>query len=141
MLLQLDRYGSLPGIGTFGELTVGDILFKTVEREWLDNKGFVSCVPNGLYSLSPHHSQKKGDCFILENHQLNVYKFDTTHRYAILIHIANFPNEVQGCIGIGKQLTYINGELGVTHSAASLQELQQILKDDEHQLQINWIHL
>ena len=139
MLLTLDRYGSIPGIGTYGELKLGDRLYKTVEKEWLDNKGFVSCVPDGLYTLSPYDSPTKGNVYILENHANNVYKFDTNHRYGILIHIANFPHEVEGCIGIGREHHYINGKLGTTHSADCMHELQRYLGQSEHQIEIKWI--
>lgn len=141
MLLQLNRFGSIPTIGTYGELILGDILYHTVEKEWLNNKGFISCVPDGLYQLSYHLSDKHGHTYILENHEKNVYKFDINHRYAILMHEANFPSQVEGCIGVGRELHYINGVLGTTHSKDCMQELYRHLGTQDHQLEIKWVNL
>jgi len=38
MNIELIRYGSIPGKGTFGEIHIDGLRFFTVEREWLDNK-------------------------------------------------------------------------------------------------------
>ena len=40
--------------GTFGKLYVGDKTFFTVEKPWLNNTPFKSCIPSGEYKLIPH---------------------------------------------------------------------------------------
>ncbi|MDH5327769.1 MAG: DUF5675 family protein [Gammaproteobacteria bacterium] len=144
MNLTLERYGSLPGIGTFGELHVAGRRFKTAEREWCDNMPFVSCIPVGGYILQPYNSPKYGRTLAMVNPEHDVYMFErdrkeSTDRFACLIHAANYPDQVQGCIAIGRELTYINGKLGVTSSKASMETFRSLVVDGgEHVLQIRW---
>lgn len=95
--------------GTFGILTVDDFnRFYTVERPWVDNKQFISCIPKGYYNLVPHLSSKYGHVLALENDSLGVTHWEEdipNNRYAILIHVANYPSDVQGCIGLGTEMT------------------------------------
>lgn len=119
--LQLKRYGSIPGVGTFGVLHVGQLQLCTVEREWLDNMGFKSCIPTGRYELVPYHSEEYPDHYALSNPALGVYVSEAAipkgvvGRYAILIHVANLPSEVVGCIAVGTEFGYpeVHGKLGL----------------------------
>lgn len=132
MILKLNTV-SIPGIGTFGELSVGTYSFKTVEREWLNNAPSISCIPEGDYKMIPYQSPRNGPTWLLENHSLGVYRFDTNHRNLIEIHIANWPRQVEGCIGVGKELRYIYDSvegadrLGVSRSGTSMGKLRSIL--------------
>ncbi|MFA0814041.1 DUF5675 family protein, partial [Microbulbifer epialgicus] len=56
-MLTLTRfaYGSE---ATLGRLCVGDRTFYTVERPWLGNKPFESCIPEGVYQCDPYSSAK-----------------------------------------------------------------------------------
>ena len=73
-----------------------------VELPWLSNQPNESCIPAGIYSIEPYQSDNHGDVFILKNHNLGVghFKGDSV-RFGILIHVANFPSEIDGCIGPG----------------------------------------
>ena len=92
--------------GTFGEVYFkGDLQCVTVERPWLSNKPFESCIPPGIYELHEHESPKHGQCYALKNHDLGVgINEEDSIRWGCLIHIANWPSQVEGCIGPGKKL-------------------------------------
>tara|TARA_R110002020_G_scaffold161298_1_gene346371 strand:+ start:5808 stop:6233 length:426 start_codon:yes stop_codon:yes gene_type:complete len=100
-MLTLVRYESSPG-GTRGLLSLSstDLKLHTIERPWLDNTPFESCVPSGVYTLSPHVSSKFGDCFRFVGGTV-ASDPNVAARYACLIHVANYARQVQGCIGIG----------------------------------------
>jgi hypothetical protein len=144
MNLELFRYGSIPGIGTFGYLHADAQVFYTVEREWLDNEPFVSCLPAGGYHLVPHKSPKYGDCYCIINKAAGVYQWGSgvhVKRFACLFHAANWPTQVQGCVGIGQDIYHIDGKLGVTNSRQSMAKLKKLLGSNTHRLDIKWIHL
>jgi len=118
--MKLTRFGSIPGIGTFGQLDIGTYKFFTVEREWLNNTPSKSCVPSGEYDLEVHNSNKYPDTYCILGDTVSHYASDKK-RSVCLFHAANYPTDVKGCIGLGKTLTYINGQLGVTHSKDSME--------------------
>lgn len=88
------------------ELPSGKKLW-TVERPWIYNKThgsepFKSCVPDGVYDLSPVDSPKYGKTWAMVNSGLKVHQFDTGNgRYACLIHSGNTAADVVGCIAVG----------------------------------------
>jgi hypothetical protein len=98
---------------TFGEMTAGDIVVcQTLERPWIKHDQyragtpFKSCIPAGEYGLEPFRSTKFGQTYALENAELGVFShLDQCERegdrYGILIHVANWVNELQGCIAPG----------------------------------------
>lgn len=79
---------------TLGSLASENGIFATVERPWLDNQRNVSCIPDGTYTVKRINSPKFGKrCW-------EVTKVpDRSH---ILFHVANYPHNVEGCIGLGK---------------------------------------
>ncbi len=136
---KLLREAALEG-GVFGIFETGGLIpqFKTVEREWKDNTPFESCIPEGTYSLVPCH-YKKGNYTAIELRPVD-------NRTAIYIHIANFPIELLGCIGVGDGIGTINGRLGIHNSAVTFQKLMDLCtsiwdKGDEIQLEISSISL
>jgi len=93
---------NITGIGTFGVLTeAGQTPFYTVEREWLNNTPSLSCIPAGDYICEPRQSPRWGKTFVLINTNLGVSLDGPTTRTHCLFHIANWPSDVKGCIGIG----------------------------------------
>ncbi|MGL4915723.1 MAG: DUF5675 family protein [Aeromonas allosaccharophila] len=137
MLVTL-RTHNIDGIGSFGKLTLdGKVVAYTCEREWLDNKPQVSCVPAGTYRLVPHQSPKVGLCYALENPELGVTIFGPSKRSHILIHAANFPHELEGCIAPG--IGWHGSGWGVRESRRALFKLNELLglqQDREHVLTI-----
>lgn len=144
MFLKLTRYGSIPKIGTFGKLEIKDRVFYTVEKPWQNNEPFKSCIPGGLYTLETHVSRKYGNTWAIVNESLGIYHNHDikAERYACLIHAANWPRQVQGCIGVGQEIEHISGELGVTSSRASMDKLRELLSAGEnHTLEIEGLYL
>lgn len=76
----------------------------TIERPWLDNQPNVSCIPEGIYDIRQHKRPSGERAFILIGngccaypHQVN----EQSPRWGILIHAANHPHEIEGCIAPG----------------------------------------
>lgn len=140
MLIRLYRYGSIPGQGTFGQLVVQDWSCVTVERPWQNNEPDTSCIPPGRYQLEPHSSTAHPDTWALVNHELGVYHYadPQAKRFAILIHPANYMQDVQGCIGPGKSFAANGGRWMVTHSRSTMGELRRKIVEEDNEILIQW---
>jgi len=124
--ILIDRYSSEK------EQTIGKIylldeetqsvikMWYSMELPWLDNTKRVSCIPTGNYKAVIHYSPKFGKCLWLQ---------DVPNRSEILIHPANFYHDLLGCIGIGKDLSHIDGDkyIDITSSKDSMQELLNLV--------------
>lgn len=102
--------------------------------EWRGGKPNESCVPFGTYEIEHHKSAKFGEVWALVNEKLGVYHYPgdrqyKTDRYAILIHVANFVHEVQGCIaaGLGVGVTSYKPDPMVTDSRSAIERLREYL--------------
>lgn len=137
----LKRYGSNPVYGTFGELTVeihkpsgqSETVFRcyTVERPWIDNKPFISCIPAGMYRVK-HRMYNRGGYPAL-------HICDVPDRSYILIHRANHMLELLGCIGVGRDFGYVYNKWAVTSSATTLKNLLKVLENKTNiTLHIYW---
>ena len=106
--------------GTFGSLLDdnGDSLCVTVELPWRDNEPQKSCIPAGVYNVIPHNSPAHPDTWEISG---------VPGRSEILIHSANFPDELLGCVGAGQAISMIEGKLGVTNSVQTLDKLREVL--------------
>lgn len=124
MLLERFCFGP-PGIGTFGRLFIGKQQFYTVEREWADNKPFVSCLPAGDYRLEKIMSPRWGNTYALTQDAGRVTIGAQAHslRYGCIIHAANRAAELMGCIAPGDSLGIIKGEWAVLNSNNALRAL------------------
>lgn len=98
-----------------------------VERADLNNTPNQSCVPEGTYHLVPHQSPKFGACYALEAPTLGVTRYGPSLRTHILIHSANTPSQLQGCLAPGVDVGVINGEIGVIQSKAAFNALMNEL--------------
>jgi hypothetical protein len=115
---------SQTSLGTFGVLLNGDKqLCCTCERPWLDNKPDVSCVPPGSYVFTKYESPTKGQVWITQ---------EVPGRSNIEIHSANWPFQLEGCIGVGDG--YLRDALftiiGVADSRNTLDLLRGELADE-----------
>ncbi|WP_367971621.1 DUF5675 family protein [Vibrio scophthalmi] len=125
---------SLP-TGTFGELTLaGERLCYTTEREWNNNQPSQSCIPAGTYTVKRHQSPKFGLCFALESPSLGVTIQGPSLRTHCLIHVANFPEQLEGCIAPGTAMH--SQKWGVANSRKALDALLETLTDEAYQLEI-----
>lgn len=121
--------------GTYGELFMnGERLCFTVEREWNNNNPSVSCVPAGTYRLKQHKSPKFGQCFAIEAPSLGVTVYGPSQRTHCLMHVANFPQQLEGCIAPGT--AWHTSKWGVANSRIALDALLKTLTDDEYELEI-----
>jgi hypothetical protein len=95
-------------------------MWHSMELPWKDNQQNISCIPAGYYKGILHISPTFGKCLWLQ---------DVPNRSEILIHAANFYYDLLGCIGIGKDLSHIDGDkyIDVTSSRDSLTELLELL--------------
>lgn len=124
-VIRLDRFMHHPR-GTLGVLRFPDQKpFYTVERPWLDNRRFESCVPEGAYILTWQKSPKFGWCYELS---------DVNGRDHILIHVANYPEDVQGCIGLGEAL--MGNKVAVGRSRDAMRRFEFLTEEKQWILQI-----
>jgi hypothetical protein len=103
---------------TLGTLLVssGSMALQTLELPWVPaltvvvdcGKQGLSCVPAGTYQLALHDTLAHPRSFALVNPELGVYHEPgdvpagvAAVRVAILIHVANYPSDLEGCIGVG----------------------------------------
>jgi len=104
-----------------GKLYINDEFFCfTLEREWLDNKKNVSCIPAGNYDCKPYSSIKYSSVTQIT---------DVENRTKILIHAGNYYSDIEGCILLGDRFdeseTMINGaknRLAVWNSKKTLKK-------------------
>ncbi len=103
-------------MGTFGALSIQNgklAIFNgyTVERPWILNHPYTSCIPEGGYICKPVDSPKFGKTYEVT---------DVPNRTHILIHAGNVASDFQGCIGIGDTLGCLNSKWAVTNSRTTL---------------------
>jgi hypothetical protein len=134
---ELTRFAYFPW-GTFGELSVAGRFWSIVEQPWNNNEPFRSCIPEGSYEAVKHNSPKWGRCFAIVGEGVAINQGEA-RRYAILIHPANWADQLQGCLAPGKSLQPIPAggrewprSLGVTQSQLAMQEMLNLLPDIWH---------
>ncbi len=138
---------------TLGTLYGDGLELATLERPWvpdpdsaigLAGQPHVSCVPDGEYVLRPHVSEKYGgDRFVyaIENKDLGVYY--TTDipagqqfgRTAVLLQVANYVRQLEGCIGVGLHHNY-TVEPTIQDSDRAMRMLRATLGKATHRLVI-----
>lgn len=130
-MINIERYAYTPQ-GTFGILTVGDFKCFTVERPWLDNQSHVSCIPEGDYVASLFNSPKFGKVYSITGGTVSLFPDGKALRSTILIHPANTMDDLEGCIGLGKDHGTINSKLGVTNSVVTIKAFMAFLGGEDN---------
>jgi len=120
--IELRRFAYHPD-GTLGVIEVAGERFYTIERPWLDNKPNVSCIPEGKYRMGWRESPKFGETWHVK---------DVAERTWILIHAANYPKDVQGCIGLGTGL--MGDRIAVSNSRKAVDQFEKLTRDIEWRL-------
>lgn len=89
-----------------------------MEREWAGNAPRVSCIPAGRYQLVPWTSKKFPRARALIGEGVGLVPGPGIIRSAILVHAANHPLQLLGCVALG--LDYIApGRLGRSRLAVT----------------------
>jgi len=124
--MLIDRF-AYTKMGTLGQLIVGDLYLYTIELPWRGNERNESCIPPGVYQYQRHESPRFGETLWLRG---------VPERSEILIHAANSPADLNGCIGPGLDYGWWSdrGELAVWDSRDAL---QQLLSKCDHEGTIN----
>lgn len=92
-----------------GTLTIYSTELQSLERPWRAppdcGEPGRSCVPLGTYQLVRHDTEAHPRSFAIVNEALGVYHYNipagALGRSACVIHVANRPEELRGCIALG----------------------------------------
>ncbi|ELJ8641941.1 hypothetical protein RUK84_002910 [Vibrio cholerae] len=124
--------------GTFSYLCDenGNAFLKTVERPWKNNEAGISCVPEGTYDLLPHESPKFGKCYALSAPTLGVTVYGPSQRSHILIHKANYAEQLEGCIAPGTDFGVVSSQWAVLNSGTAFDYLMAHLAGEKAKLVI-----
>lgn len=122
-MLTIYRYYN--PFGTPGQLKGAGFECWTIEKPWVNNEPFKSCIPEGEYTLVPHKSEKYAKTYALVNQDLGIthQQEPSSKRYACLFHTANYPDDVEGCIGPGERHIIHDNRLMVTNSRTMVRKL------------------
>ena len=112
--IVLQRFCYHPN-ATLGVIRLHDQTFYSVERPWLDNQVSVSCIPTGEYELGWRESPRFGQTWHVQ---------DVPGRTYILIHVANFAKDVEGCIGLGTDL--MGDTVAVSNSRVAVKKFEEM---------------
>lgn len=101
-----------------GSFFIDEVFFGyTIELPWRDNKRLVSCVPEGTYPVRWFLSGRWK--------RLVPVLVDVPGRDAIEIHVANFPTDIIGCIGLG----FTKGIDFIGNSRIAIEKFYKILNE------------
>ena len=122
--------------GTFGRITIGDLVLFSGELPWRDNANDLSCIPAGEYKC----------VFTYSNHfKRGLYL--VTHaegRAGVRIHPANvmgdvtkgFRSQLLGCIALGEKLGRIGNQKAILVSQSALRKFQKLLNNEPFTMEI-----
>lgn len=115
--------------GVFGRLTAPTLELFTVERPWRDNREGESCIPPGDYVCEPHDSERFPNTWAVVGGTVSHWHSAETERSAVLFHVANTIDDIEGCIGPGLDLTGFGGRWAVTDSRRAMNEMRRVLPE------------
>jgi hypothetical protein len=99
-------------LGTWGRLYLPGFSCVTVERPWLNNQPFISCIPPGIYPVKWATFWKGG--------YDTIEILDVPDRTEIKVHKAIWPEHVEGCVGIGTSIAVYKERLGILGQTEAL---------------------
>jgi len=100
----------------------------TLERPWLNNKPFDSCVPAGIYQLKRIVSPKYGDTLEIQN-----VPDDRKH---CVFHWGNRKKDSLGCVLTGTRIGRLHGELAVLDSKKAFNLFMMAMGSDKEAILI-----
>lgn len=128
-----------------GELVVGDHTYWSLERPWLPDspggRSKQSCVPAGIYALRRHTRPNGDKVLALINPGLGVFyqaadRPSGVGRFLILIHAANYVEDIEGCIAPGDDYVLSGGRDMVTNSRRTMQRILGYIGNDDAEIEI-----
>jgi hypothetical protein len=138
----IQRYSSSKN-GVQSNVLCGDDQWHGLERPWIDNLPFKSCIPTGTYTLLPWDSPHFGAAYIFIGGTVGVTAQDG-ERYACLIHPANYTNQLQGCLALGmRKSDYHEAQdsAAVWSSRDALNDFKnKVGYEDPLQVKIDWVY-
>ena len=123
--IHLQRFCYHPE-GTLGVVKLEGTRFYSIECPWMNNEKNISCIPVGSYEMQWRKSPRFGWTWELQ---------DVPDRSYILIHVANFASDIEGCIGLGMEL--MGDRVAVSRSRDALREFEELTKESPWQLVIS----
>ena len=135
--LKIERY-EVMGDGTRSRVLLpsGDMLHG-LERSWRGNKPNVSCIPDGVYAIVPHISPHFQECYALIGGTVGIEP-GQGKRWGCLIHPANYPHELSGCLAIGLRRDVRNEEPIIWSSRDACKILAEDLGNEPAVAVISW---
>jgi hypothetical protein len=149
--LEIVRY-AYAATHTAGLLIAGAVKMHSLEEPWIpdpDGPGGQrrmpgrpeSCVPDGLYELVPHDGTKFRNVWALHNPDLGVWATQVPAglaygRSAILIHVGNSTDDIEGCIVTGMRSGINEGKPWVYESLRAITLLRELLGRGRHEILI-----
>ncbi|MBJ33658.1 MAG: hypothetical protein CMC89_02915 [Flavobacteriaceae bacterium] len=92
----------------------------------MNNERDISCIPVGSYEMNWRESPRFGWTWELK---------DVPDRSYILIHIANYASDIEGCIGLGSSL--MGDRVAVGRSRDAIKEFEKLTKGSQWKLVIS----
>lgn len=117
-----------------------------IERPWISaaspgGKPFESCVPVGVYETRPHTRPDGAEVIALINPDLGVHYLQSEvppegGRYLILLHVANWAHQVNGCCAPGLyHADNPNGRM-VASSGKAMRRIMSFIDGDDCEVEI-----
>ena len=117
-VMKLTRYykGGEYTRGILTDSQDSEFLLHTLELPWKGNRRSVSCIPVGVYTVRPFSGGRFVDAYKVN---------DVPNRTAILFHVGNTTNDIEGCILIGKSCGELGGDKAVLDSRKAFEHLSK----------------
>lgn len=123
-IIIIDRF-LLATFGTYGRVTSGNFACFSIERPWLGNAPWLSCIPAGLYLASRGEFSKGNPPYPdLEFHEV-------PGRTDIEVHAGTKPSDSAGCPLIVESLRNVGEEIHGFNSKHTLQLLLASFDTDD----------
>jgi len=116
-VLRLSRtaaIGKVCVLGQIRDIANGEIQAVTLELPWRDDVANKSCIPTGVYTVTPFDSPHLG---------YKCYRFDAAEvapRTAIEVHAGNTAEDIEGCVLVGSYYGIYKGKPAVLASRTTL---------------------
>src|SRR5690348_6328198 len=121
---------------TLYKLQVGEAVFDAIGQPDNHDQPDHSCIPLGTYQLVPHDTAAHPDTWAMVNPDLGVTHepgdpipdgCTYPHRFACLLHSANFANQLKGCFAPGMSRQHGTWGWMVKDSRMAFTTIQEIL--------------